>query len=967
MSVKCPKCQAQNPDTQKFCGKCGTQVEPVHDETKTYRTPAKDSTIDVIISEKYKLLEELGSGGMGVVYKAEQLKPVKRSVALKIIKLGMDTRQVIARFETERQALAVMDHPNIAKVFDGGATETGRPYFVMELVRGIPITKYCDKHKLAIKERLELFIQVCQAVQHAHQKGVIHRDLKPSNILVVVQEDKPVPKIIDFGIAKATEHSLTERTLFTEQGQLIGTPEYMSPEQAEMSGLDVDTRTDIYSLGVILYELLIGMLPFDPRSLREAGFGEIQRIIRETEPPKASTRLSSLGDTQTSIANLRKTDPSSLKRELKGDLDWITVKAMAKDRTQRYASSSEFGADIEKFLRNEPVTAGRPSASYRMKKYIRRHKTGVVAATLVGIAMLIGIAGTSLGLLKAKQAERVAREEAETAKQITDFLVELFEVTDPSESRGNTVTAREILDKGADKINRDLEGQPLVRARMMNIMGKVYHSLGLYDVATPLLKEGLALREQVLGPESKEVAASLESVGILLQRTGQYEEARPILERALAIREKICMPVDPAVASALNNLANLMADVGENERAKQLYERSIAVWEEASGPDHIDVTAPMNNLALLLQTMGDFEEAQALYERCLTIKERELEPDHPELATTLHNLGMLANQLGDTEEARSYYERALVIDEKALGPDHPDFADTLRSLAIVYANEGNLEEALPLFERVLAIDEKAFGPENDRVGSDVSNLGHLNLHMGNYETARKFLERGKAIKERVLGPDHYLIANDLDALAMLNRKTDSPDAARQLFERALTIREQALGPEHPMVATSLGNLASFLVDLGDLEGARQLYERALTVYEKVFGPDHPSVATILGGLGDLLRQAGDYQEARSMWERALAVHEKSQGSDHPDTATSLQGYAELLRDTGDHENSLSYFEQALRIREEKYGQDHPNVAETLELYAALLYKMGRKKEAEESEARAKQIRAKRVGAIQKTP
>ncbi len=275
MGLKCPKCQFDNPDTQKFCGECGTQLKAVYAETKTLRPSVKDSTVGEIISEKYKLLEELGSGGMGVVYKAEQIKPVKRNVALKIIKLGMDTKQVVARFETERQALAVMDHPNIAKVFDGGATETGRPYFVMEIVRGLPITEYCDKHKLTTGERLKLLTHVCQAIQHAHQKGVIHRDLKPSNILVMVQEDKPVPKIIDFGIAKAIEHRLTERTLFTEQGQLIGTPEYMSPEQAEMSGLDVDTRTDIYSLGVMLYELLVGVLPFDPETLRSASFGEI--------------------------------------------------------------------------------------------------------------------------------------------------------------------------------------------------------------------------------------------------------------------------------------------------------------------------------------------------------------------------------------------------------------------------------------------------------------------------------------------------------------------------------------------------------------------------------------------------------------------------------------------------------------------------------------------------------------------
>jgi non-specific serine/threonine protein kinase/serine/threonine-protein kinase len=456
MGIKCPKCQTDNSDTQKFCGECGTQLKPSHAETRTLRTSAKESTIGEIVSEKYKLLEELGSGGMGVVYKAEQIEPIKRTVALKIVKLGMDTKQVVARFETERQSLAVMDHPNIAKVFDGGATETGRPYFVMELVHGVPVTEYCDKHKLSTRERLELFIQVCQAVQHAHQKGVIHRDLKPSNILVVIQEDKPTPKIIDFGIAKATEHRLSERTLFTEQGQLIGTPEYMSPEQAEMSGLDVDTRTDIYSLGVMLYELLVGALPFDPKTFREAGFGEIQRIIRETEPPKASTRLSDLGDTQTSIAEQRNTDITSLHRELKGDLDWITMKAMAKDRTRRYSSASELAVDIERHLKNEPILASPPSTIYHIKKYIGRHKVGVVAAALVILAMIIGITGMSIGLVKATKAEKKARDEAETAQQVSDFLVELFEVSDPSEARGNSITAREILDKGAERIDQEL-------------------------------------------------------------------------------------------------------------------------------------------------------------------------------------------------------------------------------------------------------------------------------------------------------------------------------------------------------------------------------------------------------------------------------------------------------------------------------------------------------------------------------
>jgi serine/threonine protein kinase len=417
--TKCPQCQYENPSDSKYCKECRTQLQPDHTETETLRTPVRDPAIGEIVSEKYKLIEELGSGGMGVVYKAEQIKPVQRSVALKIIKLGMDTRHVIARFETERQALAVMNHPNIAKVFDGGATETGRPYFVMELVHGVSITEYCDKHKLTTRERLELFIQICQAVQHAHQKGVIHRDLKPSNVLVMVQEDRPIPKIIDFGIAKAIEHRLTERTLFTEQGQLIGTPEYMSPEQAEMSGLDVDTRSDIYSLGIMLYELLVGVLPFDAQDLRSGGIDKILRIIRETDPPKASSRLSGLDDTRTSIAEHRKTDLASLCKELKGDLDWIIMKAMEKDRTRRYESANGLTVDIQRYLNNEPILARPPNTGYRLSKFFRRHKMGVAAAALVSSALIVGVAGLTIGLREAVKAKNEALQQAAKVEAIS--------------------------------------------------------------------------------------------------------------------------------------------------------------------------------------------------------------------------------------------------------------------------------------------------------------------------------------------------------------------------------------------------------------------------------------------------------------------------------------------------------------------------------------------------------------------
>jgi serine/threonine protein kinase len=742
----------------------------------------------------YRIVQKLGEGGMGEVYEAEQTEPIRRRVALKIIKWGMDTKQVVARFESERQALALMNHPNIAKVFDAGATDQGRPFFVMECVKGVPITDYCDIHRLNNRQRLELFNQVCEGVQHAHQKGIIHRDIKASNVLVMIQDDKPLPKIIDFGVAKAVSQRLTERTVFTEMGQLIGTPEYMSPEQAEMSGLDIDTRTDVYSLGVLLYELLVGVLPFESKDLRSAGFDEIRKKIREEEPPKPSTRLTTPGFDTDHAMRSRQTDLSALTKQLKGELDWITMKAMAKDRTQRYASASELAVDIMRYLKHEPVMAGPPSAAYRLRKYVRRHKVGVAAGALVILALIIGITGTSIGLLKAVKAEKRAREEAETAQRVSDFLVGLFEVSDPSEARGNTITAREILDKGSGKIEEELQAQPKIRSRLMETMGRVYRNLGLYDQAAPILEKSLSLKRQVYRENHLEVAASLHTLAVLYDTQGKYQEAESLFRQSLAIKEKILGQDHSDVAKSLNSIAVVNWNQGKYAEAEPLFLRSLAIKEKALGPDDPEVGNTLTNLGVLYHLQNKFEEAEPLFKRALAISEKVLDQDHPDVASALNNLGSLYEDMGKPEEAEPLYERALAIWEKTLGPDHTDVAIALHNLANLYRNNGKVDEAESYYLRSLSIFEKALGADHPYVAYSYRERANLYRDQGKHEEAEKLYQSALEIFEKSLGPDHLNVAETLENYALLLRQLDRAEEAEKLEARAKTIRDKSNSP-----------------------------------------------------------------------------------------------------------------------------------------------------------------------------
>ncbi len=797
----------------------------------------------------YTLGEKIGEGGFGEVYAADQVKPFKRRVALKILKAGMDTKAVLARFDAERQALAVMDHPGIAKVFDAGETNRGRPYFVMELVMGEPITGYCDKHRLTISDRLDLFESVCQAVQHAHQKGIIHRDLKPSNVLVTLVNDEPVPKVIDFGIAKATKVALTEATLYTEQGQLIGTPEYMSPEQAEVGGLDIDTRTDIYALGVLLYEMLTGALPFDPKTFRNAGIANIQAILREKEPPRPSTRVSTPSEASTAAATKRKTDRHRLARQLRGDLDWIVLKAMEKDRTRRYDTANALAAEIRRYRNDEPVLAGPPSAIYRFSKFAKRNRVALAVSAIV-------IGSMSYGLIESSRQQAVAEKALIQSEAVTAFLANMLNAVDPDE-QGRDVSVRQVLDEAAKSLGAEFDKQPLVRARLLETVGGAYKYLGLFEEARPLLESALAIGELELGNEHPSLGRTVGALASVVSELGDYAESRPMHERALALTEKAYGPEHELVGLNLNNLAAVLVEIGDYDAARPLLERSVVIREKALGPEHRDFAESLNNLARLLKEMGEYDEALLLQQRALAIREKVLGPDHPDLASNLNSLATLYSTMGDYEGSREYQMRALAIWEVSLGPEHPRVAAGLINVGLLLRETGNPADAKPLLERALSILEKSLGKDHPHVAICLINLGSTNRVLSMYGEARSLLERAIAIQEKALGRDHPHVAYSLDDLGLVYSETGDNETARLLHERSLAIRVEALGPDHAETAASFSILAHLLNETGNYREAKSFLERSIGIREKVLGSDNNLVTADLELLSQINLHMGE--------------------------------------------------------------------------------------------------------------
>jgi serine/threonine protein kinase len=573
----------------------------------------------------YKLLEQIGEGGMGLVFMAEQERPVRRKVALKVLKPGLDTRQVVARFEAERQALALMDHPHIAKIHDAGTTESGRPYFVMELVRGVPITEFCDERRLTPRQRLELFVLVCRAVQHAHQRGIIHRDLKPSNVLVALHDTVAVPKVIDFGIAKATTERLTERTLFTHFAQMVGTPLYMSPEQAEMNGLDVDTRSDVYALGVLLYELLTGTTPFEGETLKKVGYDELRRIIREEEPPAPSRRLSTLSaERQSTVSDRRGVDGRRLDRLLRGELDWVVMRALEKDRNRRYESAGALAADIERYLADEPVEAGPPSKVYRLQKYVRRNRRLLAVAGMFAVVLVAATALSTWQAIKAQDAQHQATTEAAIARAVNDFLmgdllgqVDSLPTFSDEFSGSPDLTVREALDRAAAKIGERFQDQPLVEAAIRTVIGRGYQALGKHQLALFHFEQAIKSRHAHLGSEHPDTFASMSSLSGTYTAVGRHADAIALRQQVLGYQTARLGRVHPETLACVCKLAEAYQLASRWDMSVPLLEQTLETQRTIHGPTHASTLNTMHALARNYFEVDRFAESLALYPKVL--------------------------------------------------------------------------------------------------------------------------------------------------------------------------------------------------------------------------------------------------------------------------------------------------------------------------------------------------------------
>ncbi len=850
----------------------------------------------------YKLLQKLGEGGMGTVFLAEQEHPVRRRVALKVIRAGMDSREIVARFEQERQALAMMDHPNIAKVLDAGSTNAGLPFVVMELVKGIPITKFCDQERLTPKERLELFIPVCHAVQHAHQKGIIHRDLKPSNVLIALYDDRPVPKVIDFGVAKAIGRTLSERTLFTEVGVLVGTFEYMAPEQATLNNLDIDTRADIYSLGVILYELLTGTQPFTSKHLRDAGLAEMLKFIQEVEPQKPSTRLSS-SDALPSIAATRKLEPKSLTRLVAGELDWIVMKCLEKERGRRYATPNDLAMDMQRYLADEPVLAGPPSARYRLRKFVRKHRSWITVAAAFALLLTVA-AGLSVALAVWAIHERNvavaekhrANEQSDIAKAVNDFLQkDMLGQADianqPRGERDRDVKVREALDRAAKGIGERFTEQPLTEAAIRLTLGKAYAALGEYAEAQKHFERALQLRKEKLSAGHQDVLEVVHHLAGVWVDRGNYEEAERLYKQALEGRRKTLGDDHRDTLDSLDALGLVYCERSRFQEAELFLKQAFEMRSHTLGPDHLDTLKSVMNLGYYHSSKRENSRAAARFKQAIVGWRDKLGADHPYILDAMHSLAQTHLNLDQVDEAESLLNDVFEAHRLKLGPEHPRTVSVMQSLASLYQKRRRYDEAEALFKQVIQSQLAKFGPDHDVTLGSQNNLAVFYMDRNRPDLAEPLMEHVVNSLRRTLGSDHIQTLAVLQNLAVIYRDTGKFEKAEASFREAVATARTKLGLTDDVTAGFISNLCHLYLRQGTPERGEDLITELAAGVRKKVGPEHLAYANHLGTLSQILIMQKKYVEAEPVARECLAIRIKKK----PDGFTAFLTRAILGR------------------------------------------------------------------------
>jgi serine/threonine protein kinase len=902
-----------------------------------------------VVAGRYILQEKIGEGGMGEVWIAKQTEPVKRNVALKVIKPGMDSRAVVQRFEHERQALAILEHPNIAKVLDGGLTPTGQPFFVMELVSGLSLTRFCDERRLTLRERLDLFVPICQAVQHAHQKGIVHRDLKPANILVVVVDGKPVPKVIDFGVAKATAGKLTDESLSTQFGAIMGTLEYMSPEQAGFSGLDIDTRADIYSLGVILYEVLTGLRPIDTTRMRNAALTEMIRVIREEEPSKPSTRLST-EPSLPSLAAVRQIEPRKLMELLKGDLDWVVMKCLEKSRDRRYESASDLARDLHRFLNGDPVEACPPSASYRLAKFARKHRVALITAGAFAV-LLLAATVVSAGLaywadrerFRATRAESKARDErdraikaegqareerdravnaqaktrveADKVKAINEFLTnDLLTQAEPENNAvEDNVTLVQVIDRAAEKVASRFAGQPEIEFAVRESLGGAYHGLSSWKKAEQQYR---ALRELARRPgaDPAQVYRVEGNLAHVLSHRGMVDEETLAMARSSAEGlARVLGPDDPELLDARNNLAIAYLNAEKPALAVEQLEPTRKLSESKLGIDHPDTLRTRHNLACAYDAAGRTEDAIALLESTLKLMEAKLGPNHPGTIMTRSRLAGYGSRSG-SEKGLALLEKTLTEQQAKLGPLHPGTIGTRNSLANAYAGAGRIKDAIAVLEVTLKYRDSKTGADSPEILNTWNNLALIYEGAGRVDESIALLETTLKRKEALLGPQHSDTIRTRLNLAKSYVQTSQSERAIPLYELSLKQNEAKLGRDHRETVAIVHDLAHALDEDRSTE-AEPLFRRALEFYRTSEGPDGPLTLDLTRDLALTMDALGRHSEAQPLFRELLARRRAKSPADALALGGALSAYAWNLLAQGKWAEAEPILRECLAIRE----------------------------------------------------